>query len=244
MTTDPALPHRRPTRSTPQRPMPTTTPTTRARVDERPGAGPMTGEDTRADGRQPTSAVGVAADGAAGDDSAAADSLIAHERGEGYRRRGAAVHGDFIDEPRTAVTDADTLVGEVLDQLAETFRTPHAAPQENTVMTKPSGVAATSGTPCTSATTSSSTPLASSQGRTQIADAVVSKIAGPAAREITGVHDLGGGAARAFGAVPERIPGASSNVSQGIVVEVGEKRRRPAVADAPIIGFDQMRSLR
>jgi hypothetical protein len=111
-------------------------------------------------------------------------------------------------------------------------------------MTKPSGVAATSGTPYTRATTSPSTPLASSKGRTQIADAVVSKIAGLAAREITGVHALGGGAARAFGAVRERIPGASSNVSQGVVVEVDEKRRRSAVADAPVIGFDQMRSLR
>jgi len=31
---------------------------------------------------------------------------------------------------------------------------------------------------------------------------------------------------------------------QGVVVEVGKKRRRSAVADAPAIGFDQMRSLR
>jgi uncharacterized alkaline shock family protein YloU len=43
----------------------------------------------------------------------------------------------------------------------------------------------------------------------------VSKIAGLAAREVAGVYSLGGGAARAFGAIRERIPGASSNVSQG-----------------------------
>jgi len=61
-------------------------------------------------------------------------------------------------------------------------------------------------------------------GRTQIADTVVSKIAGLAAREISGVHALGGGTARAFGAIRERIPGASSNVSQGVSVEVGQRQ--------------------
>ena len=66
--------------------------------------------------------------------------------------------------------------------------------------------------------------LVTGQGRTRIADAVVSKIAGLATREVPGVHGLGGGAARAFGAIRERIPGASTNASQGIAVEVGEKQ--------------------
>ncbi|SDF85375.1 Asp23/Gls24 family envelope stress response protein [Klenkia brasiliensis] len=71
--------------------------------------------------------------------------------------------------------------------------------------------------------TSSSTELVSSLGRTTIADAVVAKIAGMAAREVHGVHRLGGGAARAFGAIRERIPGSGGpNVSQGVSVEVGE----------------------
>lgn len=90
----------------------------------------------------------------------------------------------------------------------------------------------TSKTPATTSTASTPTggqsggdsPLSTSQGRTQIADTVVSKIAGLAAREIHGVHDLGGGAARAFAAIAERIPGASSSVSQGVGVEVGEKQ--------------------
>lgn len=34
---------------------------------------------------------------------------------------GGVVQGDFIDEPRKAVTDADALVGEILDDLSETF---------------------------------------------------------------------------------------------------------------------------
>lgn len=66
--------------------------------------------------------------------------------------------------------------------------------------------------------------LASDQGRTAIADTVVSKIAGLAAREISGVHDLGGGTARAVGALRERIPGSRTNHSQGVSVEVGERQ--------------------
>jgi uncharacterized alkaline shock family protein YloU len=60
------------------------------------------------------------------------------------------------------------------------------------------------------------------QGRTIISDTVVSKIAGIAAREVSGVHALGGGAARAVGALRERIPGGRVNQSQGVGVEVGE----------------------
>lgn len=74
--------------------------------------------------------------------------------------------------------------------------------------------------------------LATSQGRTTIADTVVSKVAGLAAREVSGVYALGGGAARAFGAIRERIPGATSNVSQGVSVEVGE---RQAAVDLDIV---------
>ena len=67
-------------------------------------------------------------------------------------------------------------------------------------------------------------PLATSQGRTQIADTVVSKIAGVAARDVSGVFKLGGGASRALGSIRGRIPGASTNASQGVTVEVGEKQ--------------------
>jgi uncharacterized alkaline shock family protein YloU len=66
--------------------------------------------------------------------------------------------------------------------------------------------------------------LVTKQGTTTIADTVVQKIAGLAAREVSGVHDLGGGAARAFGALRDRIPGASASAGQGVSVEVGEKQ--------------------
>lgn len=75
-------------------------------------------------------------------------------------------------------------------------------------------------------------PLVSSQGKTTIADVVVSKIAGIAAREVSGVYDLGGGASRVVGAIRERIPGASVNQSQGVSVEIGEKQ---AAVDIDIV---------
>ncbi len=74
--------------------------------------------------------------------------------------------------------------------------------------------------------------LVTTQGSTTIADVVVSKIAGLAAREVHGVHDLGGNASRAVGALRDRIPGASTNYSQGVSVEVGEKQ---AAVDLDIV---------
>lgn len=67
--------------------------------------------------------------------------------------------------------------------------------------------------------------LLTDQGRTSVADSVVAKIAGIAAREVSGVHDMGVGAARAFGALKEKVVGSSSSPSltQGVSVEVGEK---------------------
>ena len=77
-----------------------------------------------------------------------------------------------------------------------------------------------------------SSALVTQHGRTTIADSVVAKIAGIATRDISGVHAVGGGAARAIGTLRERIPGARTNVSQGVSVEVGE---RQAAIDLQIV---------
>ena len=78
-------------------------------------------------------------------------------------------------------------------------------------------------TTSTSASEDTKSELATSAGKISVADGVVSKIAGLAAREISGVHAMGAGAARAFGAVKQRIPGSSGpSVNQGVSVEVGE----------------------
>ncbi|ROS47089.1 MULTISPECIES: Asp23/Gls24 family envelope stress response protein [unclassified Curtobacterium] len=59
-------------------------------------------------------------------------------------------------------------------------------------------------------------------GKTVIDDTVVSKVAGIAAREVNGVHSLGGGAARAIGALRDAI--GQRDFGQGVKVEVGEKQ--------------------
>ncbi|MFI6579314.1 Asp23/Gls24 family envelope stress response protein [Nocardiopsis sp. NPDC050513] len=67
---------------------------------------------------------------------------------------------------------------------------------------------------------------AAGAGHTHIADGVVAKIAGMAAREIGGVHAMGGGAARAVGAVRDAVTrgGDSGSVTRGVTVEVGERQ--------------------
>lgn len=73
--------------------------------------------------------------------------------------------------------------------------------------------------------------LATERGRTTIDDGVVAKVAGMAAREVPGVHELGGGTARAMGTVTQRV-GIADARSQGVSVEVGE---RQAAADLTVV---------
>ncbi|MBD0859994.1 Asp23/Gls24 family envelope stress response protein [Gordonia sp. zg691] len=73
---------------------------------------------------------------------------------------------------------------------------------------------------------------AGDRGRTSIADIVVAKVAGIAAREIDGVHDLGGATERAVGRVRDVLPGTSVSTTQGIEVEVGEQQ---AAVDVSIV---------
>ena len=68
--------------------------------------------------------------------------------------------------------------------------------------------------------TSLSNPVNNGTGKTTINDGVMSKVAGIAAREAAGVYALGGGAARAVGAIRNAI--GNTDHSQGISVEVGE----------------------
>lgn len=63
-------------------------------------------------------------------------------------------------------------------------------------------------------------PLVTDTGTTTIADGVVSKVAGLATREVSGVYDVGGGAARAIGSAVQRV-GLGDQLSQGVSVDVG-----------------------
>lgn len=78
---------------------------------------------------------------------------------------------------------------------------------------------------------SSATRRKDVSGRTVIADQVVATIAGIAAREVEGVHNMGGGASRAVGAVRDTVT-RSSDPTRGVKVEVGEKQ---AAVDLDIV---------
>jgi uncharacterized alkaline shock family protein YloU len=87
----------------------------------------------------------------------------------------------------------------------------------------------------TVAATTDSLNADTTHGTTTVDDSVVAKIAGIAAREVPGVHDLGGGAARAIGALRNRIN--QGDQAQGISVEVGETQAAVdviVVAEYPI----------
>jgi uncharacterized alkaline shock family protein YloU len=78
--------------------------------------------------------------------------------------------------------------------------------------------------------------LQSDRGNTRIADGVVSKIAGLAAREIPGVQSMGRGLSRTLGAFRQKVTRASDEdlATQGISVEVGE---RQAAIDIDIVTY-------
>ncbi len=89
----------------------------------------------------------------------------------------------------------------------------------------PSTLGKSSSTAVTTTTASEHTKsaLANADGKISVAQGVVTKIAGLAAREVAGVHAMGSGSSRAFGALKERIPGSSGpSVTQGVSAEVGE----------------------
>jgi uncharacterized alkaline shock family protein YloU len=78
---------------------------------------------------------------------------------------------------------------------------------------------------------SDSGALASERGSTTLADVVVSKVASIAAREVPGVYELGGGVARAVGALTQRA-GLGESHGQGVAVEVGQ---REAAVDLTLV---------
>lgn len=65
--------------------------------------------------------------------------------------------------------------------------------------------------------------LVTEQGKTTIANGVVAKIAGMAAREVTGVHELTArGAGGMISGLASRVTGGDASM-QGVAVEVGER---------------------
>jgi uncharacterized alkaline shock family protein YloU len=98
-------------------------------------------------------------------------------------------------------------------------------PSRSTPQEKPTPAAAASSEKSSPATQLVRGPLVTDEGKISVSQSVVQKIAGRACREIAGVHAMGTGTTRTFGAIRERIPGSSGpNVAQGVGVEVGESQ--------------------
>jgi uncharacterized alkaline shock family protein YloU len=75
------------------------------------------------------------------------------------------------------------------------------------------------------------------RGRTTIANEVVEKIAGIAAREVPGVYDLGGDAARLFSSVRERLHLGEESAAQGVSVKLEGKTAEIEVVIVIEFGF-------
>lgn len=98
---------------------------------------------------------------------------------------------------------------------------------------QPDGSATVAGAPPAGSAAVALTPTAVSsdrrdlpvqeRGTTTIADSVVHKVAGIAAREVPGVYQLGGAGARALSNVTQRV-GIGDLGTQGVTVEVGVRQ--------------------
>lgn len=67
-------------------------------------------------------------------------------------------------------------------------------------------------------------PLVTDRGITTVEEIVVRKLAGLAARRVSGVHALGSAARRSFEAISERIPGSRTQAGGGVAVEKGDRQ--------------------
>lgn len=79
--------------------------------------------------------------------------------------------------------------------------------------------------PSPEATATGTGRLETDRGTTTIAEVVVTKVAGIAAREVAGVHRLGTAVSRALGAVTQRLQ-VSDSTTQGVNVDVTESDAR------------------
>ena len=82
------------------------------------------GEGEETDGKARRSETG--ADGQTDTSATERATLIEPERADSYNGRWKELKSEFVDDPRAAVQGANRLVGEVLDELEELFRSQRA----------------------------------------------------------------------------------------------------------------------
>jgi len=76
-----------------------------------------------------------------------------------------------------------------------------------------------------------------SRGQTTIANEVVEKIAGIAAREVPGVHDLGGDVARVLSSLKEKLRLGEESAAQGVSVKLEGKTAEIVIVIVIEFGF-------
>jgi uncharacterized alkaline shock family protein YloU len=118
-----------------------------------------------------------------------------------------------VQRAREIAADAAERVGEAADRVGEAV---------DRVGDAVDRAAAASGRAVTKAADRirNNAELAADRGTTVIANEVVEKIAGMAARKVPGVYDLGGDVARVFSAVKERVGLGPTDDDQGVSVRL------------------------
>jgi len=104
----------------------TTEPVDRDRVDSDTVESSTAGAGATADTGGATQDSGATGSGMGDTAAEERQPLFAADETEGFQSRWADVQAGFVDEPRRAVEDADALVAEVMQRLAETFSSERA----------------------------------------------------------------------------------------------------------------------
>jgi len=117
---------------------------------------------------------------------------------------------EIKDRAAEVAADVKEKAGEALDQAGEAIS--EAADRVATATREAAGTVVTR--------LRNNASLPASRGKTVIANEVVEKIAGIAAREVPGVYDLGGDTARLLTSLKERIGMGAESKSQGVSVKL------------------------
>ena len=135
---------------------------------------------------------------------------------DAFRDRAADVASDVADKAGEALKEAGDAVQEAAGRAADA-----AKEAASNVVTR----------------LRNNATLPADRGATRIADEVVQKIAGIAAREVPGVFDLGGDVARLFSAVRERLHLGEESAAQGVSVKLEGKTAEIVVTIVLEFGF-------
>jgi uncharacterized alkaline shock family protein YloU len=146
-------------------------------------------------------------------------NAVADKAGE-YADQAREKLGDAADKAGDALTEAAGKAGEAISEAADkaseaiTEATQHAITRLR-----------------------NNAELPSERGHTTIANEVVEKIAGIAAREVPGVYDLGGDVARVFSEIRERLHLGEESKAQGVGVRLSGRTAEISVTLVLEFGF-------